>query len=92
MFPCIYNLSTRSTKELAARKAIRALEGKDIEDVSDYLSPKSDKYKKMVDWISEDLGATTLRYQRIDDMVKAIGLPREKLCLYCWTGEDFQKN
>jgi amidophosphoribosyltransferase len=92
MYPCIYNLSTRSTKELAARKAIRALEGKDIEDVSEYLSPKSDKYKKMVDWISEDLGATTLRYQRIDDMVKAIGLPREKLCLYCWTGEDFQKN
>jgi len=92
MFPCIYNLSTRSTKELAARKAIRALEGKDIEDVSEYLNPKSDNYKKMVDWISKDLGATTLRYQRIDDMVKAIGLPREKLCLYCWTGEDFQKN
>jgi len=71
---------------------IRALEGKDIEDVSEYLNPKSDNYKKMVDWISKDLGATTLRYQRIDDMVKAIGLPREKLCLYCWTGEDFQKN
>ena len=46
----------------------------------------------MVDWISEDLGATTLKYQRLDDMIKAIGLPREKLCLYCWTGEDFQKN
>jgi amidophosphoribosyltransferase len=92
MFPCIYNLSTRTTKELAARKAIRALEGKDIEDVSEYLNPKSENYKKMVDWISEDLGATTLRYQRLDDMVKAIGLPREKLCVYCWTGEDFQKN
>jgi len=92
MFPCIYNLSTRSTQELAARKAIRALEGKDIEDVSEYIKPKSDKYKKMVDWISKDMGATTLRYQRLDDMVKAIGLPREKLCLYCWTGEDFQKN
>ncbi len=44
------------------------------------------------DWISEDLGATSLRYQRLDDMVKAIGLPREKLCLYCWTGENFQIN
>ncbi len=92
MFPCIYNLSTRSTKELAARKAIRALEGKDIEEVSEYLNHKFDNYKKMVDWISEDLGATTLKYQRLDDMIKAIGLPREKLCLYCWTGEDFQKN
>jgi amidophosphoribosyltransferase len=92
MFPCIYNLSTRSIKELAARKAIRAIEGKDIEDVSEYLNPRSEKYKKMIDWIAEDLGATSLRYQLIDDMVKAIGLPRERLCLYCWTGEDFQKN
>ena len=92
MFPCIYNLSTRSIKELAARKAIRALEGKDIKDVSEYLNPKSKRYKKMIDWIAEDLGATSLRYQLLDDMVKAIGLPKEKLCLYCWTGEDFQKN
>jgi len=91
MYPCIYNLSTRSIGELAARKAIRALEGIDIDDVSEYLNHKSEKYKKMVDWIAEDLGVTSLRYQLLDDMVKAIGLPREKLCLYCWTGEDFQK-
>ena len=92
MFPCIYNLSTRSIKELAARKAIRALEGKDIEDVSKYINPKSNEYKNMIEWINEDLGSTTLKYQLLDDMIKAIGLPREKLCLYCWTGEDFQKN
>jgi glutamine phosphoribosylpyrophosphate amidotransferase len=30
---------------------------------------------------------TTLRYQTVDDMVEAIGLPKEKLCLYCWTGQ-----
>jgi len=90
MFPCVYNLSTRSIKELAARKAIRALEGRDIEDISRYLNPKSDEYQKMIDWINEDLGSTSLRYQLLDDMIKAIGLPREKLCLYCWTGEDFQ--
>ena len=23
----------------------------------------------------------------LEDMVTAIGLPKEKLCLYCWTGE-----
>jgi len=91
MYPCIYNLSTRSTKELAARKAIRAIEGKDIEDVSKYLNPKSDKYKQMIEWIAKDLGVTTLRYQLLEDMVNAIGLPREKLCLYCWTGENFQE-
>jgi len=92
MFPCIYNLSTRTTHELAARKAIKALEGKDIEDVSEYLDPNSKKYQKMLDWIAKDLGATSLKYQLLDDMVKAIGLPKDKLCLYCWNGEDFQKS
>jgi amidophosphoribosyltransferase len=87
MFPCRFNFSTRSIHELAARRAIRSLEGKDIEDVSAYIDHNSPKYKKMVDWIAGDLEVTTLRYQTTDDMVKAIGLPREKVCLYCWTGE-----
>ena len=87
MFPCRFNLSTRSIDELAARKAIRALEGRDIEDVSEYVNEKSEKYKKMVEWIAKDLDVTTLRYQTVDDMVKAIGWPKEKLCMYCWTGE-----
>lgn len=52
----------------------------------------SEKYKKMIDWIAQDLGVTSLRYQLLEDMVKAIGMPGEKLCLYCWTGEDFQKD
>ncbi len=87
MFPCRFALSTRSIEELAARKAIRALEGKDIEDVREYIDQQSKKYKRMVDWIVKDLGATTLKYQKIEDMVKAIGLSREKLCLYCWSGD-----
>jgi amidophosphoribosyltransferase len=87
MFPCRFNLSTRSINELAARKAIRDLEGDDLEDVSEYIDHNSEKYKQMVEWIAGDLGVTTLRYQTVDDMVKAIGRPKEKLCLYCWTGK-----
>jgi amidophosphoribosyltransferase len=87
MYPCRFNLSTRSINELAARRAIRSLEGTDVEDVSEYTNHTSKKYQKMVDWIAKDLGVTTLRYQRLDDMVEAIGLPKENLCLYCWTGK-----
>ncbi|MHC4069957.1 MAG: amidophosphoribosyltransferase [Planctomycetota bacterium] len=87
MFPCRFNLSTRSIHELAARRAIRALEGSDIEDVSEYVDSNSEKYKKMVEWIAKDLEVTTLRYQKVEDMVEAIGLPKEKLCLYCWSGQ-----
>ncbi len=86
MFPCRFCLSTRTTQELVARRAIRALEGRDIEDVSAYLDPKSEQYKKMLEWICRDLEVTTLRYLTIHDMVEAIGLPKERLCLYCWTG------
>ncbi|MGB2862252.1 MAG: hypothetical protein WBC05_02915, partial [Sedimentisphaerales bacterium] len=84
---CRFNLSTRSINALAARTAIRDLEGHDLKDVSEYLDHKSEKYKQMVKWIAGDLGVTTLRYQTVDDMVKAIGRPKEKLCLYCWTGK-----
>ncbi|MHC4097700.1 MAG: amidophosphoribosyltransferase [Planctomycetota bacterium] len=75
MFPCRFNLSTRSIHELAARKAIRSLEGHDLKDVSKYIDTNSEKYKRMVEWIKKDLDVSTLRYQDVDDMVQAIGLP-----------------
>ena len=87
MFPCRFNLSTRSIHELAARKAIHSMEGHDLEDVSEYIDHRSEKYRKMVEWIARDIDITTLRYQTVGDMIEAVGLPREKLCLYCWTGE-----
>ena len=91
MFPCKFCLSTRSIDELAARKAIKSIEGKDIKDVSEYVDHSTEKYKKMVEWIRKDINVTTLRYETLDDMIEAIGLPREKLCTYCWTGECLAK-
>ena len=87
MYPCRFNLSTRSVDELAARRAIRSIEHRDVEDISEYLDHNSEKYERMIEWIARDLDVTTLKYQTVDDMVEAVGLPREKLCLYCWTGE-----
>jgi len=87
MFTCRYLLSTRDTWELAARRAIADIEGSDLKDVSAYLDPTSAQYGQMIEWIQKDLGVTTLRYQLLDDMIQAIGLPRENLCLHCWTGE-----
>ncbi|MDD5432681.1 MAG: amidophosphoribosyltransferase [Candidatus Omnitrophica bacterium] len=88
MFPCKFNFSTRTLNELAARRAIKAIEGKELNDPSPYLDEKSAKHKKMVDWIANDMGVTTLKYQKLDDMVNAIGLPKKDLCLYCWTGKE----
>lgn len=41
----------------------------------DYIDHRSKKYQQMVEWIRNELGVTTLRYQKIEDMVEAIGLP-----------------
>jgi amidophosphoribosyltransferase len=87
MFPCRYNLSTRTFRELAARRAIHDIEGRDLEDVSEYVDPDSKEHKQMVAWIQKDLRVTSLMYQRLDDMVEAIGIPKSKLCLYCWNGK-----
>ncbi|MFW3146090.1 MAG: amidophosphoribosyltransferase [Thermoplasmatota archaeon] len=89
MFPCRYMLSTRSTSELATRKAIRELEGKDAQDVSRYIDDSTSEHEAMVEWIRKDLDLDTLRYQRLNDMIKAIGLPKDQLCLFCWNGEKF---
>ena len=86
VFPCPYNVSTREIDELAARRAIKAIEGKAIDDVAAYLDPTTEKYRTMVAWIANDLAVTSLKYQTADEMVEAIGLPRDRLCLYCWNG------
>jgi len=88
LFPSKFDYSTRKKEELVARRAIKFIEGKDIKDVTDYIDYNSEKYKKMVNYIAKELGITSLRYQTIDDMVKAIGLPKDKLCLYIWTGQS----
>jgi amidophosphoribosyltransferase len=79
---------SRSELDLAGRKAIEQLEGDSTENLEAYADPDSERHQAMVEKIRARLGLTTLRYQKLDDMVSAIGLPREKLCTYCWTGKS----
>jgi amidophosphoribosyltransferase len=89
-FPCHYlNFSqSRSTMELATRKAIKQLEGEE-RDLESYADPTSDKYRAMVEQIAENLGIDSLMYQDLGDLVEAIGLPKEKLCTHCWDGSSY---
>jgi len=88
MFPCSYCLSTRTNKELAARRAIKKAFGEKTLPLEDFLDYKNCRYQKMVEAICKELGVNSLRYQSVEDMIEAIGLPKERLCLYCWTGKD----
>jgi amidophosphoribosyltransferase len=77
---------SRSEMDLAARRAIAALEGPEPGDLRDYVRSGSEKYEAMVEWISRTLSLTSLRYQRLEDLIAAIGLPKDKLCTFCWDG------
>ncbi len=89
-FPCNFlNFSqSRSTMELATRKAIKQLEGEE-KDLETYADPSSDKYRAMVEQIAKNLGIDSLIYQDLNDLVEAIGLPKEKLCTHCWDGSSY---
>jgi len=79
---------SRSELDLAGRWAIKDLIGRDLENPAEYTNPESDNYKAMVNVIREKLHLTTLKYQKLENLVKAIGLPKEKLCTYCWDGVE----
>ncbi|MEE8382152.1 MAG: amidophosphoribosyltransferase, partial [Thermodesulfobacteriota bacterium] len=78
---------SRSELDLAARKAISELEDEKKANIEEYADESSDKYAAMVTKIEQRMGLTTLRYQKLSNMIRAIGMPREKLCTFCWTGE-----
>ena len=89
LYPCRFiNFSrSKSVYDLITRRFIRGREGENA-DVSKYIDPNGEPYKAMVEYIREKLNLTTLRFQTVDDLIAAIGLPKEKLCTYCWTGVD----
>ncbi len=92
MFGCKYINFSRSTSEmeLIARRIIAKEEGDDVERsiLTDYANPDSDRYHKMLDGICKEMGFTSLRFNRLDDMLEAVGIPRDQLCTYCWDGRE----
>ncbi len=92
LFGCKYINFSRSTSEmeLIARRVINEEEGAEVERsvLDDYADPDSGRYRKMLDRICEQLGFTTLSFNRLDDMLDAVGIGRENLCTYCWDGKE----
>ena len=92
MYGCKYINFSRSTSDmdLITRRIIRDEEGEEVTSdiLEDYANPDSEKYKFMVDKIREQLGFTSLSFNRLDDMVEAIGIGKENLCTYCFDGQE----
>jgi amidophosphoribosyltransferase len=79
---------SRSELDLAARKGIEELEGDSPENLSDYAQASSPKYQAMIESIARRLNLSSLKYQELEDLVTAIGLPKEKVCTFCWDGAE----
>ena len=65
-------------------------EGGEVTDevLREYADYNSEKYEKMVEKICEKLKFTSLRFHRLDDMIKSIGISPCKLCTYCFNGKE----
>jgi amidophosphoribosyltransferase len=79
---------SKSEMDLAARRAVHEIDGDTNRPLDEYADPNSDRHAAMVERIRHRLGLTTLKYQALPDMIAAIGLPRNKLCTFCWNGES----
>ena len=92
MFGCKYINFSRSNSEmeLIARQVVAEEEGAEVERsiLYDYANPDSDRYHKMLDKIKEKMGFTSLAFNRLDDMMDAVGIDKDKLCTYCWNGQE----
>ena len=75
MYPCDFGISTRTYKELLARK---------------YLSEGNittmDELKALEVWVSEKIGADSVCYNSLEAFVEALKIPKEDLCIKCWDG------
>ena len=92
MFGCKYLNFSRSNSdlELIARRVICEEEGEDIpmDILYDYCDPDSDRYARMIEKIRLKQHYTSLRYNRLDDLLDSVGIDKEKLCTYCWNGKE----
>lgn len=80
---------SKSIYDLATRRVIKQIEGSEDVDARDYSDEKNEKYAVMVDNIRKNLDLTSLKYQKLSDLVSAIGLLKEKICTHCWDGSSY---
>lgn len=91
MYSCKYLNFSRATSEmeLIARRTIAELEGEEgFRYIDEYTDSSTERGKMLRSSICKKMHFTSLEFQSIDGIIKAIGLPADKVCTYCWTGKE----
>ena len=91
MYSCKYLNFSRSNSdmELLSRKTVQALEGDaGQEHLAEYADASTERGRCMLQTICKEMGFDSLGYQSLDGLLEAIGIDRDKICTYCWTGKE----
>ncbi|MBR5677590.1 MAG: amidophosphoribosyltransferase [Paludibacteraceae bacterium] len=90
--PFINFSESKSVMELITRRIIAELEGEEAamneERVRAYTVTDSPEYQRMVDCIAKKFGLNSLRFTKLETLIRAIGLPRSKVCTHCFDGSS----
>lgn len=87
--PFIGFTASKSDLELITRRIIRDFEGDPDSNLEKYATTGSPEYTRMVDEIGKRLGLTTLKFNTIETLVGAIGLPKRDVCTHCFDGTSY---
>ena len=91
MYGCKFLNFSRATSEmeLITRRTIMELEGEEgFNHLEEYSDSSTERGKNLRRTICEKFNFTSLEFQSLEGIVKAIGIDRCKLCTYCWNGEE----
>ena len=91
MYACKYLNFSRSNSDmdLLARRTVQELEGDEGQShIDEYADASTERGQCLLKTICQQLGFDSLGYQSLDGLLEAIGIDRDKICTYCWTGKE----
>ena len=87
--PFVGFTASKSDMELITRRIIKELEGDANKNLDKYATTDSPEYKRLVEEIRRRFGLTSLRFNTIETLIRAIGLPKCKVCTHCFDGSSY---
>ena len=90
--PFIGFTASKSDLELITRQIIRDFEGDDKIKLDKYAQTGSPEYQRMVNEIARRLGLTSVKFSSLEDLVKSIGLPKNRVCTHCFDGSSYEQH
>ena len=86
--PFINFTSSKGDLELITRRIIQEFEGDHTKNLDKYATTDSPEYKRLVQTIADRFGLSSLKFNTLETLIEAIGLPKCKVCTHCFDGSS----